>query len=72
MSLKRDMQDLVAEVRAAGWTVTYTGAGHWRCQGPAGGLVFCASTPTDSRAVRNARTQLRKAGLDLTQRTKRN
>lgn len=40
--------------------------------GPAGGLVFCASTPTDSRAVRNARTQLRKAGLDLTQRNKRN
>jgi len=60
------MAQLIKKVdRLPGWTVRLLKASHYRITGPNGVLIFAASTPSDPRSVRNARSQLRKRGADV-------
>lgn len=55
MSLKRDLKEILARVKEAGWTVDVTGGGHLRLAPPA----------SEYRGLRNLRAMLRRRGLAL-------
>lgn len=55
-------QQLLDEARRAGAVITLTGSGHWRIS-KGSEVVFCAQTPSDTRAVANLRAELRRHGL---------
>lgn len=58
------MGELMARVNACeGWSAERRRAGHWRVCGPRGALGFFAWSPSDYRALRNARSWLRRAGF---------
>lgn len=60
---RKDVGRLIKKVRSQpGWSARLVRAGHWRITGPHGALVFMASTPSDSRGLRNARAELRRRG----------
>lgn len=61
---KRDIQRMVEAARAQGCQAELTRGGHWRVTTPTGGLVFLPQSPSDWRAFRNARSQLRRAGIE--------
>lgn len=61
-SLTRETQAIIRKLEKQGWQVTLKN-GHYRCFNPATRqLVFTGGTPSDSRAVKNFRSQLRRAG----------
>ena len=64
MSLRKDMQSLLRECERQGAEVTHTNGGHWRVRSPHGQLVFVSDSPSDQRAIRGARSDLRKAGIN--------
>lgn len=64
-SSKKDVQQLIVRIEAAGCTVTRTRRGHWKVRLPNGGLYFMGHSPSDSRAVANAIAGLRRKGLEL-------
>jgi predicted RNA binding protein YcfA (HicA-like mRNA interferase family) len=54
-------RDLLREARRNGWSVTRTGGDHLRLQHPqAAGPVFAGSTPSDHRAIRHVRAEMRR------------
>lgn len=63
MSRKKDTVELVRLAERQGWTVEYTGGGHWRFKSPNGPVVFTPSTPGGSRSWQNSIAKLRRAGL---------
>jgi hypothetical protein len=63
--VKREVQDLLALARARGCAVVPTRNGHYKVLVPGGGLVVVPRTPSDWRSIRNIRSDLRKAGLDI-------
>ena len=63
--MKRDMSKLIKSLRLQGWVCALTRSGHWRCQAPDGSLYFASQTPSDHRAIRNTRADLRRLGADL-------
>lgn len=66
MTNRRDILHLIKLVRRIpGWCAELRPGGHYRVRGPAGGLYFMPATPSDHRAVRNARAQLRRLGADI-------
>jgi len=64
-TVPRDFRPLIDAAVAQGWQVSTTGGGHLKFQSPAGRVVFAASTPSDWRASRNLRAELRRAGLSV-------
>lgn len=49
-SARRETQQLVNELRRAGYSVTRTGSGHWKIQPQAGGgMVIMAFSPKSSQ-----------------------
>lgn len=63
--MRRDLKDIIARVKRAGWAVLYTGGGHLKLCPPQGGAIFTGSTPSDPRALRNLRAHLKRAGLAI-------
>lgn len=63
--MKRDVQDILALVKAKGCEVTLTRNGHYKVLVPGGGLVVVPRTPSDWRSIRNIRSDFRKAGVDI-------
>jgi predicted RNA binding protein YcfA (HicA-like mRNA interferase family) len=59
--MKHDLKQLLRQASACGWQVTRTRGGHWRLLRPNGGIVVLSSTPSDHRALRNVRAQMRRA-----------
>lgn len=59
------MKALVKAAKAQGWTVSYTGGGHYKFQSPTGAVVFTASTPGRSRALANTKALLKRNGLNI-------
>jgi hypothetical protein len=59
--MRRDLERLLRRARASGWVVARTRSGHWRLRYWGGGIVVIGSTPSDHRALRNFRAQLRRA-----------
>jgi len=50
--MKRDLHDLLADIRARGW---------WKLLGPRRQLLFTGSSPSDCRALQNLRADIRRA-----------
>lgn len=63
--LKKDMQRLIARAEAAGCQVDGGSDRHYKLRCPSGVLVILATSPSDHRAVKNARARLRRAGVAL-------
>jgi hypothetical protein len=59
--VKRDLKQMLRRAEASGWSVAPTRSGHWKLLHPAGGIVVTGSTPSDYRALRNFRAQMRRA-----------
>ncbi len=66
-STKKELKQLIRIAREQGWKVEPTRKGHWwfRPPNPADGQVLVAGTPSDHRALKNAKAKLRQAGLDV-------
>ena len=62
--MKKDIRRVFKALEAQGWRID-RGKRHFKCKAPNGGLVTIPSTPSDHRALLNARAQLRRAGADL-------
>lgn len=60
MSLKQDMQDLIAEAKRQGWRVIMTNNGHYKWLHENGAMFFSAGTPSDYRAIMNTRARIRR------------
>ena len=59
------LRAMAALARRLGWQVTPTRSGHLAWRSPDGTVVYTPSTPSDYRAIRNARARLRRAGLRM-------
>lgn len=53
-------RELEAWAKARGWTVSHSRGGHLRWRHRSGALAFTAGTPSDVRAVRNAKAVMRR------------
>lgn len=60
--MKKDMERLVARARDAGADVSGGSERHWKVRCPNGVLIIVACSPSDHRAVKNARARLRRTG----------
>jgi len=61
---RREVARLVRELRRAGFVITRTGSGHWKCQSPAGGgMVIIAFSPRKA-GLHRTMSQLRNLGYD--------
>lgn len=58
-----DHKPIVEHARAHGWELTRTRGGHLRLRSPHGATVLFGCSPSDHRAVRNLRADLRRNGL---------
>lgn len=56
---------LVEAAIAAGWTLERTGSNHLKLKAPDGKIVFLPSSPSDWRGAKNARSLLRRYGLEV-------
>jgi predicted RNA binding protein YcfA (HicA-like mRNA interferase family) len=59
--MKHDLKQQLRQAEAHGWRVQPTRGGHWRLLHPDGGIIVMSSTPSDCRALRNMRAQMRRA-----------
>jgi hypothetical protein len=66
MRIPRDFRTLAHEARQAGWHISPLRGGHMIWRAPSGAWVYSSSTPSDWRAPRKLRTDLRRHGLVLT------
>lgn len=63
--MKQEMKALIKTLRGQGWTATLRKGGHWKLTSPDGKPYFTGATPSDHRALRNARADLRRLGAVL-------
>lgn len=63
---RKDMEALLREVEARGWTVVKTNNNHWRMTHPGTAkVIFASSTPSDWRAVTNMRSMVQRAEREM-------
>ena len=67
MASRREVADLIKIVSKAGWSVTLTKGGHFKWVSPSGGFFYSAQTPSDHRAIKNIKRDIKNNGLDLTE-----
>jgi predicted RNA binding protein YcfA (HicA-like mRNA interferase family) len=60
-----EIAKLIKAAEAHGCTVEQTKGGHWKVKVPGAGIVVLASTPSDKRGTKNARSRLRQMGVDV-------
>jgi hypothetical protein len=73
MKIHPDLRKPLRAARKQGWTLEQTKGGHLRAVPPAGlldprtglrqGVIIIAATPSDGHATKNARADLRRAGV---------
>jgi hypothetical protein len=61
--LDSDYRKLLKCAERQGFGIRMTHKGHFRIDAPNGGCCFTSSTPSDVRAIRNLRSELRRIGL---------
>lgn len=66
-SYRKEVEVLVSKLRAQGWECHISGRTHWRlCPvSKQYAVQFISFTPSDFRAIKNIKSQLRKAGAIL-------
>lgn len=63
---RKDVQELLDDVRRQGFDVRLGGTGHWIVTSPTGEVVSVSATPSSGRRVlANTRAALRRAGANL-------
>jgi len=65
VSQRTDTADLLTCVKRAGGTVRRSRSGHWKVYAGTRLVTVIAGSTGDRRSLRNARAQLRRAGLDI-------
>lgn len=63
--LKKPLQELAVYAASLGWSVSRTSGGHIRFTKPGCSPIFTSSTPSDPRAVMNARVKIRRSPTEL-------
>jgi predicted RNA binding protein YcfA (HicA-like mRNA interferase family) len=63
--LARKIRDLVQYLCQHGWSSTTAKNGHWKLTSPEGQKIQLPFTPSGTRALKNARARLRRAGAEL-------
>lgn len=66
----KELQVLVKQARSQGWEVERTKGDHYKWISPGGVFFFSASTPSDTRALRNIKRDLRVNGFISIERKK--
>lgn len=61
----RDVRQLLDKAKAHGCQIEHTNSSHIRILTPKGGTVILPSTPSDHRALLNARAELRRSGVKV-------
>lgn len=56
---------MIKAAESQGWVVERTCKNHYKFLPPLGGIYIAACTPSDHRAIRNTKSQLRKMGLKI-------
>ncbi|MFE9448350.1 hypothetical protein [Streptomyces sp. NPDC006739] len=56
---------MIRTIRRQGFTVRFSGSGHYLCTAPDGRRASIPSTPRGGRAVTGIRSALRRLGADL-------
>jgi predicted RNA binding protein YcfA (HicA-like mRNA interferase family) len=64
-SNRKEMREVIRRAQRQGWTITQTGGDHLKWVSPSGSVVFCSSTPSDRRAMKNHTSMLRRHGFNL-------
>lgn len=59
----RDVQALIKQAESQGWVVEPTRKGHYKWFSPLGRFFFSASTPSDNRALKNIKQDLKRYGF---------
>jgi predicted RNA binding protein YcfA (HicA-like mRNA interferase family) len=73
MSVKKDVEQLIHVAQDQGWHVTKTKGSHWKWTSPQGAIVFSGQTPSDLRALKNIKRELRLRGfIELKPKRKKN
>lgn len=63
--MPKDFRPIQKAAKKQGWTVRYTGTGHYRWTAPDGQCVVSGSTPSDYHAFKNFVSSLKRKGLKL-------
>jgi len=63
LCMKKEMKVLVRAAEREGWLVKRTKRGHYQWLPPQGRVIVTAGTPSDHRALRNIKSDLRREGL---------
>jgi predicted RNA binding protein YcfA (HicA-like mRNA interferase family) len=72
MSSPKELNELIKQAEQQGWNVCRTNGNHMKWVSPLGGVVFTSSTPSDARAMKNIKRDLRVNGfIEITRKTKR-
>ena len=63
--MQKEVKQLLNKCRKAGCTVEMRNGGHLAIHLPMGGVVYCPSTPSEHRSLRNVMGKLRRGGLNI-------
>lgn len=61
--INKELGVLIKQAMKQGWNVNPTNKGHYKWVSPSGGFFFTASTPSDRRAFKNIKRDLRRYGF---------
>ena len=59
----KEVLALIKQAVDQGWKVDQTNKGHYKWRSPRGGFFFSASTPSDHRAIKNIKQDLKRYGF---------
>lgn len=62
----KELRILFSKAESQGWSVEFTKKCHFKMTAPNGGIVFCASTPSEYRGMKNLLSQMKKHGFKET------
>lgn len=63
MSSPKELTELIKEATNQGWIVMLTKGSHYKWISPFGGFFFSGSTPSDHRALKNIKRDLKNNGF---------
>lgn len=63
MRVPREYRDLMEKAKSQGWTLSLSGGMHLIWRSPTGVKVFSSSSPSDHRAVKNVKRDLKRYGM---------
>jgi hypothetical protein len=68
----KELSSLIKQAKEQGWEVELTNGGHFKWRSPLGRFFFSAQTPSDIRALKNIKRDLRNNGfIELTRKKDR-